>query len=506
LVNGSQSGEGWQVNSGFIPSSEFTSPGNYRVTQISVALGHLSGTNGATIALLGAGQSGAPGRVLGSWSVSGQPACCGGPLTTVSGITGVNLLAGEKYFLQIAPGDDSTSDAWSFNNDGVSTPIYNGETQAYASSTAPAFDVIGEVSASTNAVSFQINPAHTGVAQFPAVKFPSAPKWQVALNGSPSYALIADGKVFVTVDVAGNTQLIALDQATGKTAWGPISLSGQSNAAFDGGRVFVVGTDGLMQAFSGATGKPLWTVSLAGQYAFSSGPTARAGIVFTGGAGDGGTLYAVDEKTGALLWTQAVNNGDDSTPAVTADGVYVAYPCWTYDFTASSGASAWNSDTGCDGGGGGTPVVADGKLYAPNGFGTYNGDVFNAATGKLLFSYVADNPPAIGSTLGYFLQSGTLAGIKLKNYSIAWSFAGDGTLVTSPIVVNNTVFVGSSSGNLYGLNGTTGQVAWQVNVGAAIPGGAGWGAGIQLSGLSAGDGLLVVPAGNSLTAYELSKN
>ncbi len=104
---------------------------------------------------------------------------------------------------------------------------------------------------------------------------------------------------------------------------------------------------------------------------------------------------------------------------MTAVGVYVAYPCWTYDFTPSTGASVWTNDTGCDGGGGGTPVVADGKLYAPNGFGTYNGDVFSASTGKLLFSYVADNLPAIGSTQGYFLQSGTLVGLKLHNYSIA---------------------------------------------------------------------------------------
>jgi outer membrane protein assembly factor BamB len=364
---------------------------------------------------------------------------------------------------------------------------------------------IGEVITTSQAVSFQINAAHTGVAKFPVVRLPTSAKWQVTLNGSPSYALIAEGTVFVTVDVSGNTQLIALDQATGKTVWGPIALSGLSNAAYDEGTVFVVGTDGLMQAFHGTTGTPIWAVSLTGQYSYSSGPTAKGGIVFTGGAGSGGTVYAVDEKTGALLWTRQVENGDDSTPAVTADGVYVTYPCWTYDFTPSSGASVWDNDTGCDGGGG-TPVVANGKIYAPNGAGTYDGDVFEAATGKLVFSYVADNLPAIDNTRGYFLQSGTLVGLKLNNYSILWNFTGDGKLVTSPIVVNNYVFVGSSSGNLYGLDGATGEQVWQVNVGATIPAGAGWGAGLQLSGLSAGDDLLVVPAGNSLTAYDLSQD
>lgn len=361
---------------------------------------------------------------------------------------------------------------------------------------------IASVEATSDAVSFQLNPAHTGVTKFQVAGFPSAAKWQVNLNGSPSYALIADGKVFVTVAVSNNTQLIALDQATGKTAWGPIVLSGESNAAYDNGNVFVVGTDGLMQAFRGDTGRPFWTISLTGQYGIASGITAANGVLFT--SIEGGAVDAVDEKAGKVLWTQEVNGGDDSTPAVTADGVYVAYPCQTYDLTPSTGAAVWTNNTGCDGGGGGTPVVADGKLYAPNGFGTYNGDVFNASTGKLVFSYVADNLPAIATNMGYFLQSGTLVGLKLKNYSIVWSFAGDGGLVTSPIVVNDYVFVGSSSGNLYGLDATTGAQLWQVNVGAAIPPGAGWGAGLQLSGLSAGDGLLVVPAGNTLTAYQLS--
>ncbi len=84
-------------------------------------------------------------------------------------------------------------------------------------------------------------------------------------------------------------------------------------------------------------------------------------------------------------------------------------------------------------------------------------------------------------------------------------FSGDGHLVTSPIVVNNYVFVGSSSGAVYAIDATTGQVAWQDNVGAAIPS-SGPVATMPLSGLAAGDGLLIVPAGNTVTAYQLSAN
>lgn len=362
----------------------------------------------------------------------------------------------------------------------------------------------------TDAVAFQIDAGHSGDMNFDPVSFPTQSAWSVNVGGQPSYALIADGKVFVTVDKSGSSQLLALDQKTGAVVWGPIVLSDTANAAYDAGSVFVVsspfGDPAIMQDYDADTGSLEWSTLLSGQYSFSSGPTALNGFVYTGGAGSGGTLYALDETNGAIAWTQPVANGDDSTPAVTADGIYVIYPCQTYDFRPGTGELVWHDADGCDGGGGATPVVANGTLYAPNGFGEYNGDTFNAETGKLLGSYVADNPPAITKTDGYFLQSGTLVDVNLSTNSIIWSFAGDGTLVTSPIVINQYVIVGASSGNLYALNAATGQQVWEVNVGATIPSGAGWGKAMPLSGLSAGHGLLIVPAGDSVIAYRLASD
>lgn len=362
---------------------------------------------------------------------------------------------------------------------------------------------------SIEAVAFQVDAGHTGTVRFNDVSLPAASRWSVDLGGAPSYALIAAGKVFVTVDLGlGSSQLVALDQATGATVWGPVVISGQANAAYDAGRVFVVssviGNAALMQAYDAASGQLAWSTLLAGQYVFSSPPTAAHGFVYTGGAGSGGTLYAVDQTSGAIAWTRPVANGDSSAPAISSDGVYVTYPCSTYAFRPATGEQSWTDNTGCSGGGGATPVVANGVLYAPNGFGTYNGSTFNAATGRLLGAYVADNPPAIGSTSGYFLQGGTLRGVSLASNTVQWSFAGDGLLVTSPVVVNEYVFVGASSGKLYAVDAATGQQQWVQDLGAPIPAGAGWGARMPFSGLAAGNGLLVVPAGRTLTAFTLS--
>jgi outer membrane protein assembly factor BamB len=363
---------------------------------------------------------------------------------------------------------------------------------------------------SIDAVALQINPSHTGAVTFQNLALPAQSLWSVNVGGQASYALIADGNVYVTVTPTnsnGLSELLALSQTTGAVVWGPVELTGAASATYDNGMVFVLsnetGSPGLLQAFNGSTGALQWSTSLTEQYEYASGVTALNGLVYTNGAGIGATQYGVVESDGTVAWTQQMPAGSGATPAVTVDGVYVDVPCHTYDFNPANGATIWYNNTGCDGGGGVTSIVANSVFYAGSTFGPgISGQTLNAETGTVISSFVADNPPALGSTTGYFLQSGTLRGLQLSNNTVLWSFAGDAQLQSSPLLVNNYVFIGSASGNLYALNATTGSVVWQMNLGAEIP--AGSGGPVPLYGLSAGDGLLVVPAGNTVSAYELS--
>ena len=373
------------------------------------------------------------------------------------------------------------------------------------SSTLPL--VVG--AASKDAVSFQINAAHTGAITFNSVSLPSASAWTVNLGGNPSYAVIAGGKVFVTVGIGGNSQLIALDGATGATLWGPIAFAGGANAAYDNGTLFVLsavfGGSGLMQAIDPATGASQWSTALTGQYEFDAPPVAAQGIVVTQGAGSGSTVYAMNESNGAIAWAQNTDAGGSGTLAMSVDGVYESQPCQTYDFALPTGLSVWQQNTGCDGGGGATPVVANGVVYSPIG-SVYDGTVYAAETGVALGSFAADVAPAVTATAVYMLQSQTLRSIAVSNNQVNWSFAGDGALVTSPIVVNNYVFVGSSNGNLYALDAATGAQVWTNSLGAVIPASPGYAAGLPYAGLAAGDGLLVVPNGTAVTAFLLSSS
>jgi outer membrane protein assembly factor BamB len=184
-------------------------------------------------------------------------------------------------------------------------------------------------------VTWQNNPTHDGFDPVSRLVTPLSLKWRRDLSGSGvmsiSYPLIAQGLVFITTTTENNygTILMALDEHTGTTVWSKV-ISGTyyfANATYDSGKVFVVNFDGLMKAFDAATGNLLWSVNLPDQYAFTSPPTTANGIVYTGGAGGGGTVYAVDETNGAVLWTMPVENGDHSSPAVTLESVFVSYAC-----------------------------------------------------------------------------------------------------------------------------------------------------------------------------------
>jgi outer membrane protein assembly factor BamB len=355
----------------------------------------------------------------------------------------------------------------------------------------------------TTDTAYQIGVSHDGFSGDTAIAPPLASRWTHSFTGLVSYPLIADGMVFVTVaDVSSGygTDLYALKKSDGSVVWSQF-ISGTyywSNATYDNGQIFVVNYDGLLRAFDAATGTLNWSVQLPGQYAFSSPPTASKGVVYVGGAGSGGTLYAVSETNGSVLWTQAVENGDNSSPALSSTSVFVSYACGvTYSFARSTGALQWVTSPSCEGGGGRTPVYYQGLLYMRDPI--LGNLILNASTGKETGTFSAGPAPAFAGKTGLFLSAGTLSAV--DGSKTVWTFTGDGGLDTAPIVVGTTVYVGSSSGMIYGLSLATGELVWSANTGSSIDGPDEQNVSSPLTGLGAGQGLLVVPAGDQLVAY-----
>ena len=87
---------------------------------------------------------------------------------------------------------------------------------------------------SVDATAYQIDPAHDGAMTFSSgsVSFPTSAAWHVSIgSGTPSNVLIADGNVFLTTGTSGGSQLLALNQSTGATAWGPEAIAGTAGGS-----------------------------------------------------------------------------------------------------------------------------------------------------------------------------------------------------------------------------------------------------------------------------------
>ena len=355
------------------------------------------------------------------------------------------------------------------------------------------------------AVTYQLNAAHNGVTQNAALQPPFVQRWTRDLGTNVSYPLIAGGKVFVTVSSATGygTSLYALDAATGNNVWGPTNLGGTywwSALAYDNNTVFAVNYDGVVSAFAAADGALRWSVKLPGQWAFTSPPTVVQGVLYLGGAGSGGTLYALDTTTGSVLWSSPVVNGDHSSPVVVGDAVFVSYACPNvYRFHRLTGQPQWLYSTGCSGGGGKTPAYYDQRLYVRDAAGA--GYVFDTQNGQLAGWFKSATAPALADGQGYLSYENRLTVWDLSSMTSGWSFSNGETLTSAPLVVNNVVLVGTASGNLIAVDRANGQEVWRSNVGAPIPAPDEQNVSQPLTGLGAGEGLLVVPAGHLLAAY-----
>src|SRR6185503_4714630 len=266
------------------------------------------------------------------------------------------------------------------------------------------FTLFATTTSAQQARNFQIDSTHTGSITTEHLTPPLKQRWVVDFGQSISYPLIADGKVFVTVANASTaTTLFALNVANGGVLWS-FNLSGSfrwSGVCYENGRVFAVNGSGLLRAFDGASGSVIWQTQLPGQFVFSSPPTVSDGVIYVGGAGSGGTVYAVSAGTGAVLWTTQVVNGDQSSPAVTNDGVYVSYSCPNvYKLNPATGTPIWAYSTGCSGGGGKTPALYNGRLYVRD----FSDMILDSQTGTVVGNYNAKNTPAFSGSRGFFLN------------------------------------------------------------------------------------------------------
>jgi outer membrane protein assembly factor BamB len=374
-----------------------------------------------------------------------------------------------------------------------------------ASVSADASVTVGAAPVSPPATAYRITEGHDGVLTTSnGISYPaqSSPRWTVDLGAPVSYPLIAGGMVFIATanpDGTYGNRLYALNAMTGATVWGPVAVAGTyfgSGLTYDGGRVFILMFDGALRAFNASNGAALWTTHLPG-YWYDASPNAYGGIVFV--VGNGG-LSAVAEATGNIMWTTiSAGSTDWDSPAISSEGAYVeSGGCLAGAYKPSSGTPIWEAQSPCVGPWGYTSIVKNGILFGRTGRSL---TLFDAATGIQTGELGSGSAPAVTSTAVIALNSGTLSSTRLSDLAPTWTFSGDGQLVTAPVVVNDTVFVGSKSGNVYGLEAGTGSQVWVGMSPQPINADSENGGPMPPSGPAAGEDLLIFSTGHGLVAW-----
>lgn len=365
----------------------------------------------------------------------------------------------------------------------------------FPDSTSPVVPVT--VQAADDSTAANVDAMHDGYQ--PLLSFgPStaAERWSVT-PGVPtakvSNVLAAGGQVFLTEASAGSgsTDIItiyALDAETGATTWfaSVSSLYGEFGMTYDGGTLFGLTEGGLLTAYDAADGKELWSEQLPDQSEFDTPPTAYDGMVFVSGAGEGGTVYGLSEADGTVDWAESVNGGD-TAPAVDDNGVFVGDGCeQDYGFTLG-GTVLWQDAGDCSGGVGSNVALHGSSVYVDDPDAS---QILSAASGAQIGTFAAQGTPSFDASTLYAELGGNLVAVDPSGSPDLWQF-GNGTLVTPPLATGSLEFVGASNGTVYGVS-TTGTQVWSASAGADITAG---------QALASGDGLLIVPAGGTLTAF-----
>lgn len=169
----------------------------------------------------------------------------------------------------------------------------------------------------------------TGVSADDVLKPPLKLLWTYRTDGDATGEggqglIVADGKVFVSLDIEGS--ILALDAITGDFLWeAGNGVSGRMAPSYSNGRLFVwvrKGARSELLALDAATGKTIWRHAIPVKGADFAG-LAQWGVaildgkVFCSRGGADPAVFALDEKTGKPVW---------QTPLGVDDGTFVVPP------------------------------------------------------------------------------------------------------------------------------------------------------------------------------------
>ncbi|HEY9774507.1 MAG TPA: PQQ-binding-like beta-propeller repeat protein [Planktothrix sp.] len=314
------------------------------------------------------------------------------------------------------------------------------------------------------------NPAKAAPAQAPAAgKTPLKGQASHTSEGDTKQALTADQMLKAATSLVGryrgtwqmflqnpcHTGNAAVDLThvpIGRLHWsfpaeGPID----SSPAIYKGVVYVGSDDGNVYAVDERTGSMLWHTKLGDKV--KSSPAVAEGIVVIGC--EDKKLYALDSHSGRVLWSFEAGDRISSSPAVVDNVAYVgSWDGYLYAIDVKTGALKWKFET-------------EGRITSSPAVGPDMVIVSTHGAGSAPAAHVA--PPAPGSAVpsptGVTATSGFLGGsvfaLNTADGSVLWQYKTGGKIFSSPLIFDGLVYFGSWDKTFYAVELATGKLKWK---------------------------------------------
>lgn len=192
-----------------------------------------------------------------------------------------------------------------------------------------------------------------------------------------------------------------------------------------------------------------------------------------------GVLYAIDARTGRVLWRYRSGRCGWASPAIDGgilvetfignaecgsshtDGQVIA-------FDARSGRRLWLRTIGPTES---SPLVEDGTVYV----GDWGGRVWalderSGATRwvRQLSGEIKGSVASSGGRLFIGTYAGEVASLSARNGAVLWISGGHGSFYSSPAIAYGRVFIGSTDGGVYAFGAETGDLLWSHPTGSYV--------------------------------------
>ena len=204
-----------------------------------------------------------------------------------------------------------------------------------------------------------------------------------------------------------------------------------------------------------------------------SAPALANGTLYIGSTG--GNVLALDARTGAVRWQHAIGQFlNDSTPVVVGRVLFVgANRTWVLALDATNGRQLWaaNLQEVIKA----APTYADGLVLVNSSNAT---TALDARTGLVRWAFRENGfgwpttaaPTVNGQTV--YVAQGTrtiVYALNLQTGRQLWAYNAADRLISTPVIVGNSVIIGTWKGKVEALDVTRGNRIWHYNVNQALP-------------------------------------